>query len=80
MTLCESQTESKVEARKRVYSALAEVKRLLSDLDIVPNMRDYFDPEQFRVARQKHANQVRRVVDLQNEMTAEAKMLQKGGE
>ena len=78
MTFCEAQSERQVHARKLVYSALGEVKRLLSDLEIVPNMRDYLDPEQFRAARQRHADRVRRVVELQNELTAEARAIQKG--
>jgi hypothetical protein len=79
-TLAEVQTTAKVNARKRVYSALAEVKRLLCDLDIVPNMRDYSDgPDghaMFRDARRLHASHVRAVVDLQNAMTGEARFLQ----
>lgn len=79
-TLAETQTNLRVEARKRVYSALAQVKRLLADLDIVPNMRDYADSldgaAMFRDACRIHAGHVRAVVDLQNAMTGEARFLQ----
>jgi hypothetical protein len=76
MTFSEAQADRQVHARKLVYSALGEVKRLLSDLDIVPNMRDYANTETFRAARQRHADRVGRVVALQDELTAEARAIQ----
>jgi len=75
-TMHEAQTRAKVEARKRVYVALSEVKRLLSDLDIVPNARDYAFSESFEAARLVHAARVQSVVDLQNAMTADCRALQ----
>jgi hypothetical protein len=76
-TMHEAQASSKVEALKRVYSALGQAKRLLSDLDIVPNMRDYHSLESFNAARQIYASRVARIVELQNELTGEARFLQR---
>lgn len=75
-TFAEAQTTTKVEARKRVYVALSEVKRLMTSLDIVPNMRDYPDIYSFESARRIHRDHLQAVIDLQNEMTRECRILQ----